>query len=279
MWKSRSYINKVHKLIQTRAHTSLHPIPPHAVFKNSLQTPGTDSIMDPDKKKTDQRKQEAAWEKDLADTERFAEFLRQHVEPTFVEPTPEQREEMETMNRQLQKKALAYPINELHGWIDMVQDTNDITQIRKILHYIMYTMNINADTVKSENSTQFKLTGLHFAKLNLIRSGLTDLSGFERLCTIDEGTRAKLSAMANTLQLHGGITEKEAAMLDDKEKIIVDSDDSDDFEPRKKQKKEASAKDAAPPVLVPHSEEEEDYGEMEEVSDEEDDPNDPDFKP
>lgn len=226
--------------------------------------------MSSKKQKTDERKQEEE------DDNSLEEFLIAFNAQQSAEPSAEELHETARLNKQYEKKVRRFADSHVSGWVDMVKDPENIDDVRKCIDSILYSTNIKGSIVRYEPSMSYKLPSLDFAMLKFLKSGLTDYSGYDGLCVTDKATKAKVQTMANTLKLHGGITKKQAAMIHEKEKITIesdDSDDSDDFEPRRKKDVKAGAKDE------PRSEEEKDWGEMEEVSDEDYDPKDPEYKP
>ncbi len=223
--------------------------------------------MGPKKQKTDERKQEPE------DDNSLEEFLLACNAQQSAEESPEDLQTKAVLERHEQEKVRRFANSHVSEWILMVKDPENIDDVRSCIDCILYSTNIKGFVVSSEPSMSFKLSSLDFAMLKFLKSGLTDLSGYDGLCVIDKATKAKIQTMASTLKLHGGITEEQVATIHEKEKIIIDSDDSDDFEPRRKKDVKAGAKDR------PSSEEEKDWGEMEEVSDEEYDPKDPEYKP
>ena len=224
----------------------------HPVFKNSLQTPGTDSIMDPDKKEKDQRKQEESEDDESREyQEKWIKRIHQNLwdrhmcnELQFTDVNS-----MESINK-LAKSIKCFPVKKVPG------------QGKVYMQKAFYQ--------------------IHACFARLVDSRFIDTKGFDEIFEISVSDRVIINAIAETIKKHPEeyiSGSKHAPVQVDSGSDVSDS--SDDFEragpanePSWQSTFEVDTNDDASPV-----EEEEDYGEMEEVSDEEDDPNDPEYKP
>ncbi|EKX32120.1 hypothetical protein GUITHDRAFT_148839 [Guillardia theta CCMP2712] len=186
--------------------------------------------------------------------------MRQHLEDTNVKQSVEKKEDMVVLDKKAREDDIAFAHKNLCEWVDKVKDPNDIDDVKGFIEDVTKELDSLVHFAKFRVKTKSKPDTMDYALLEFWESGLTDLSGFDGLCTIDDARKVKIQTMANTLKLHDGVTEKESADSEKMEVIYI----SDESDAREEKGTKINTEDSKP-----LSEEEEDWGEMEEVSDDE----------
>ena len=241
--------------------------------------------MGPKKRKTCGRKQELT----ESESEEFLKIrnlvpmlgaLKQHIEENHlvVDKQTQEEEDHPVLDKQTQKKEvdrsvldkqtrendIKFAYENITNWVNNVTDPHDINNVREFLNVVSDDLDILLILKPYEANPEHRHANMDFALLRLWESNLTDFSGFDGLCTIDDAIKAKIQTMANTLKLHSGTAQEEAADSEMMEVIYI----SDDSDTREDKGTKISAEDANTSANdKPLSEEEEDWGEMEEVSD------------